>query len=409
MNAAKRSSTRRVLRQRGFALFLAGRVASLLGSSMAPLAIAFAILDHSGTATQVGEVLAAQSIPLVAFLLLGGSAADRWGRRNVMVFADVLRAGAQGALGTWVLLGQPPLWAFAAAAALIGVGQAIFGPATTGLVPELVTEPADLQVANSLRGLATSLATVAGPALAGIIVAAVNPGWAIAFDAATYLASAALLTALHLPARRVAERASFVAQLGEGWSEFRSRTWLWVIVAQYAMFHLIVLAPFMVLGVVIAKTSLGGPAAWGAILAALSLGSLTGSLVTLRLRPCRPLLVATLSGFTWIPPTLLFGISAPAWAIAAGAFSAGTGLGVFGPLWDTSLQHHIPEQVLSRVSAYDYLGSVALLPVGYAIAGPLATILGSHTILLAAAAWVGISTIAVLAVPSVRNLPTNTT
>ncbi len=405
MSTSERRSTLRVLRHPGLLRFLTGRVLSLLGSSMAPLAISFAILDHSGTATQVGEVLAAQSIPLVAFLVFGGSAADRWGRRRVMVLADLLRAGAQAALATWVIAGHPPLGAFAGAEAVIGVGQAMFGPATTGLVPDLVADPSDLQAANSLRGLANSLATVAGPALAGIVVAAINPGWAIAVDAATYLASAALLVSLRLPARPPIPSASFAAQLREGWTEFWGRTWLWVIVAQYALFHLIVLAPFMVLGVVIAKTSLGGPTAWGAILAALSLGSLAGSLVTLHVRPRRPLLVATLSGFTWIAPTLMLGLTAPAWAIAIGAFSAGTGLGVFGPLWDTTLQHHIPERVLSRVSSYDYLGSVALLPVGYALAGPLAAILGGHTILIAAAAWIAISTFAVLAMPAVRNLP----
>jgi len=404
MSTSEGRSTLRVLRHPGLLRFLTGRVMSLLGSSMAPLAIAFAILDHSGTATQVGEVLAAQSVPLVGFLVFGGSAADRWGRRRVMVLADLLRAAAQGSLAAWVIAGHPPLVAFAAAEAVIGVGQAMFGPAVTGLVPDLVADPSDLQAANSLRGLANSLATVAGPALAGIVVAAINPGWAIAVDAATYLASAALLVSLRLPPRPPQPSASFAAQLREGWAEFWARTWLWVIVAQYALFHLLVLAPFMVLGVVIAKTSLGGPTAWGAILAALSLGSLAGSFVTLHVRPRRPLLVATLIGLTWIAPTLLLGLTAPAWAIAMGAFTAGVGLGVFGPLWDTTLQHQIPERVLSRVSSYDYLGSVALLPVGYALAGPLAAILGGHAILLAAAAWAAISTLAVLAVPAVRNL-----
>jgi len=406
MSTSEGRSTLRVLRHPGLLRFLTGRVMSLLGSSMAPLAISFAILDHSGTATQVGEVLAAQSVPLVGFLVFGGSAADRWGRRRVMVLADVLRAAAQGSLAAWVIAGHPPLGAFAAAEAVIGVGQAMFGPAVTGLVPDLVADASDLQAANSLRGLANSLATVAGPALAGIVVAAINPGWAIAVDAATYLASAALLVSLRLPPRPPTPSASFAAQLREGWTEFWARTWLWVIVAQYALFHLIVLAPFMVLGVVIAKTSLGGPTAWGAILAALSLGSLAGSLVTLHVRPRRPLLVATITGLTWIAPTLMLGLTAPAWAIVAGAFSAGVGLGVFGPLWDTTLQHQIPERVLSRVSSYDYLGSVALLPVGYALAGPLAAILGGHAILLAAAAWAAISTLAVAAVPAVRNLRT---
>lgn len=408
MSTSERSSSLAVLRQRGLLVFLAGRVTSALGSSMAPLAISFAILDQSGTATQVGIVLAAQSVPLVAFLVFGGSAADRWGRRRVMVLADVLRAGAQGSLAAWVIIGHPPLWTFAAAEAVIGVGQALFGPAVTGLIPELVSDPSDLQAANSLRGLANSLATVAGPALGGIIVAAFTPGWAIAADAVTYLTSAALLFSLRLPPRPPTPSASLVAQLREGWAEFRARTWLWVIVAQYALFHLIVLAPFMVLGVVIAKTSLGGPTAWGAILAALSVGSFAGSFVTLHVRPRRPLLIATVSGLTWIAPTLLLGISASAWTVAVGAFVAGTGLGVFGPLWDTTLQHHIPERALSRVSAYDYLGSVALLPVGYAIAGPLSAILGAHTILDDAAAWAAISTLVVLTVPTVRNLTSST-
>jgi MFS family permease len=199
MSTSERRSTFRVLRHPGLLRFLTGRVMSLLGSSMAPLAIAFAILDHSGTATQVGEVLAAQSVPLVAFLVFGGSAADRWGRRRVMVIADLLRAVAQASLAAWVISGHPPLVAFAAAEAVIGVGQATFGPAVTGLVPELVADPSDLQAANSLRGLANSLATVAGPALAGIVVAAVNPGWAIAVDAATYLAS--VLQVLDLPGK----------------------------------------------------------------------------------------------------------------------------------------------------------------------------------------------------------------
>jgi len=393
-----------VLHQRQFALFLAGRAASLLGSSMAPIAISFAILDHRGTATQVGEVLAAQSIPLVILLLAGGGAADRFGRRRVMVLADMARGAAQGVLAGWLLLGHPPLWAFMAAEAVIGAGQAVFGPASTGLVPQLVTDRDQLQQANSLRGMVTSLAGVAGPALAGVLVAAISPGWALAAGAGTYLLSAALLFRLRLPKRSGPATPSFVAQLREGWVEFRSRTWLWVIVLQYAIFHLVVFAPFMVLGVVVAKTSLGGAAVWGAVLAALSAGSVLGSLLVVRFQPRRPLVLATAVGILWAAPLLSLALAGPAWAVGLGTLGAGCGLGIFAALWDTTIQREVPERVLSSVSSFDYLGSLALIPVGYALAGPLSAVMGRGPLFLAGAVWVAVSTVAVLAVPEVRRL-----
>ena len=399
------SSGLSVLRQRDFALFLSGRVTSLLGSSMAPIAISFAILDRHGTASEVGVVLAAQSIPLVALLLAGGGAADRWGRRRAMVVADVSRAGAQGALAAWIIVGNPPLVVFVAAVAVVGAGHALFGPASTGLVPQLVTDPEQLQQANSLRGLATSLASVAGPAVAGVIVAVINPGWAVASGAAAYLLSAVLLVQLHVPDTQAASaRQSFVGQLRDGWTEFRSRTWLWIIVVQYAFFHLLIFAPFMVLGVVVAKESLGGAAAWGAILAALSAGSVLGSLLMVRFRPRRPLLLATSTGVLWGIPLLTLGLAGPAWSVGLGAFAAGCGLGIFSPLWDTTLQREVPGRVLSSVSSYDYLGSVGLIPLGYALAGPVSAITGTAPLFIGGAVWVAASTLAVLAVPSVRNL-----
>lgn len=405
MKLSKRRRTDlRVLRQREFRLFLTGRVASRLGSTIAPIAISFAILEHHGTASQVGTVLAAQSVPLVIFLLIGGGLADRWGRRRAMVAADVLRAVAQGALASWLLLGRPPLWAFALAEAVVGFGMALFGPATTGLVPELVTNQEQLQQANSLHGLTTSLSAVVGPAIAGLIVAATNPGIAVAVDAATYLLSGLLLGALHIPAKPSAPAISFFSQLRGGWTAFRTRTWLWLIVLQYAVFHLVVLAPFTVLGVVVAKTSLGGAPAWGTILAALGLGSVVGSVVVLHMRPRRPLLVATSTGAAWVAPLFLLGVSAPLWAIGFGAFLAGCAFGIFGPLWDTTLQREIPPNVLSSVSSYDYLGSVALLPLGYAIAGPLSGVIGIKPLLLLAGIWMLVSSLAVLAVPVVRRL-----
>jgi len=348
-------------------------------------------------------VLAAETIPLVVLLLAGGVIADRLSRKTVMIAADLVRCVSEFLLAGLVISGSPPLWVFMALAAVIGAGQAFFNPALTGLIP-LLASPGRLQQANALKGVATSTGQIVGPAVAGLIVAAGGAGWAIGIDGATYAVSALCLARLHLPTQPIPQPESFFVQLRTGWREFSSRSWLWVIVAQFGLFHLLVYAPFMVLGAVVANNTLGGATAWGLILTAQGAGSILGGFAVLRLHPRRPLVTATLGTFAFATPVALLALRAPVGAIAAAAAVSGVGAAVFGALWDTTLQRHVPPDVLSRVSAYDWLGSVALIPLGYALTGALAATLGTTGALWLAAAWTVFGSAIALAVPSVRGL-----
>lgn len=392
-----------VLAERDFRLFFIGYTTSIVGAAMVPVALTFAVLDTGRGIADVGYVLTAETVPLVVLLLVGGVVADRFPRGSVMIAADVLRCVSEATLAVLVLAESPPLWVFMALAAVIGAGQAFFNPALTGLVP-LIASPARLQQANALRSAATSAGQIIGPASAGLLVAAGGAGWAIAVDAATYAVSALCLLRLRIPPRDRTTAVSFLKQLRTGWVEFRGRKWLWVIVLQFGLFHLFVFAPFMVLGAVISQDSLGGPSSWGIILSSQGIGSIAGGLIALRIRPCRPLMIAVASTLGFAAPVALLALGASTAWIALSALGSGAGLALFGTLWDTTLQQQVPSQVLSRVSAYDWLGSVALIPLGYALAGPVAEAVGPRTVLLLAAIWTVASGVGVLAVPEVRRL-----
>ncbi|MHB1845193.1 MAG: MFS transporter [Deltaproteobacteria bacterium] len=383
--------------------FLIGYTTSLVGSAMVPVALSFAVLNEGRPARDVGYVLAADTVPLVLLLLLGGVVADRVARRVSMLGSDVVRFASEGVLAGLLLTGTPPLWALIGLAGVLGVGQAFFNPAMTGLMPELVM-PDRLQRANALRGVATSSAQILGPSLAGVIVATGGPGWAIAIDSASFAVSAGCLFGLNIPPRTRGQRASMLAQLTDGWTAFRSRTWLWTIVVQFATFNAFSFAPFMVLGAVVAHDRLGGAAAWGVILAVFGAGSIIGGLAATRIHSQRPLVVATLGASVFAAPVALIAIPAPTALIAIGAGLAGIGLSIFGALWETALQQHVPNEVLSRVSAYDWFGSVAFVPLGYILAAPLAGAVGTRTTLLVAAGWAAASCAAVLSTPAVRHL-----
>jgi MFS family permease len=392
-----------VLGDRNFRLFFVGYTASLFGSAMVPVALTFAVLDQGDGTADVGFVLAAEAVPLVVLTLLGGVIADRFPRRVSMLGADLVRFVSEALLAALLLTGSPPIWTLMVLAGVLGAGQAFFNPAMTGLVPEIV--PADqLQRANALRGIASSTGQIVGPSVAGIIVAAGGAGWAIAIDSGTYALSAACLVRLRVPARPPSEPSSIFAQLAGGWHEVRSRTWLWVIVAQFATFNALCFAPFMVLGAVIAHDRLGGAGPWGVILAAFGAGSIAGGVVSVRLRARRPLVTATVGVATFALPLLLLALAATTVLIAVAAGIAGVGLSIFDTLWETTLQREVPAAALSRVSSYDWFGSLAFVPLGYILAGPLAATLGIRVALLAAAAWTVASCVTVLCTPSIRNL-----
>jgi MFS family permease len=302
-----------------------------------------------------------------------------------------------------LLSGSAPIPALMLLAGVLGAGQAFFNPAMTGLIPELVSTD-NLRQANALRGVAVSSGQIIGPSLAGVIVAAGGAGWAIAIDAGTYLVSFMCLLRLELPARIAAPPERLLSQFARGWREFRSRTWLWVIVGQFAAFNALSAAPFMVLGAVTARTHYHGAGAWGAILAALGLGSILGGALVARIDVRRPLVVATIGASAFAVPEAFIAIPTAPSIVVLGAVAAGLGLAVFTALWETTLQRCVPREVLSRVSAYDWFGSAAFVPIGYLLAGPLAATLGIQQALLLGSIWTLLSCAGALMVPSIRAL-----
>jgi len=234
------------LKERNFFLFFLGQTASQVGTGMAPVAIAFAVLRH-GTASDVGFVSAAGLAPVVILILVGGVIADRFSRRVVMLTSDLVRTLAELGLGAWILLATPPLWGFMALAAVVGIGSAFFNPALTGLVPQVVSEARLLQ-ANALNSLSSSIAGVIGPALAGVIIAVSNPGWAVLIDGVTYAISVASLYLISIEWVASETVETFLFQLRSGWTEFWSRTWLWVIVVEFSCVNVLIFAPIFVRG-----------------------------------------------------------------------------------------------------------------------------------------------------------------
>jgi MFS family permease len=390
------------LRIRNFRLFFIGQTTSQIGTGMAPVAIAFAVLAQ-GTATDVGYVLAAGTVPLVLCLLVGGVVADRVGRRRVMLTSDALRAASQGALGAWIVLGHPPLWGFILLTALSGVGQAFFSPAMTGLLPEIL-EAGHLQQGNVLNGLTESVGGIIGPAVAGVIVATSNPGWAVLIDGLTFLVSAVSLAMVRITVETPSPTDAFLVLLRQGWDEFWSRTWLWVIVVEFSLVNAIIFAPYLVLGPVVAKEYLGGARAWGLVLASLGAGAVVGGVIMLRVQPRHPLRMAVVSTFVWVAPLLALAVHAPTGVLALSSLLGGASVPVFMSLWNTTMQREIPSDLLSRVSAYDWFGSLLFLPVGMVIVGPLSTAVGPTPVLVTAAILTAALTGVVLCVPSVTHL-----
>ncbi len=369
---------------------------------MSTVALAFAVLDGGGSAADLGYVFAAGVVPQVAFMLGGGVVADRIGRRPVMLAADLLRFAVQATLAVALLTSAPPIWLFVLLEGLLGTGEAFFTPALTALTPD-IAPPARLSDANALLGVAQSAARVTGPAAAGILVAVTMPGVVIALDAASYGVSVLALSLLRLPAA-AAPRGSPLRDLADGWSQFRSHTWLWVTTVQFALFNLFTWAPFLLLGPVLANDYLGGARAWGTITAAIAAGSIVAGALLVGRRPRRPLVIGVIGTFGYPLPCLLLALHAPAYGVAAAALAAGAGSAVFGSFSTTVLQQQVPPEMLARVTAFTLTGAFALGSAGFAVIGPLAGVVGAGRLLGIAAAWGILSPAVVLAVPAVRSV-----
>jgi MFS family permease len=391
------------LDERPFRLLWLGHTTSRLGDGLLPLALAFAVIDLSGSPRDLGLVLATYAVTEVAFILAGGVWADRLPRRLLMLGCDVVRAAAQLALAFLVLTDAAVLWHFLFTAAVMGAGSAFFRPASTGLVPQTVST-ARLQQANALMSLSRSSISLFGPAVSGALVVAAGTGWVFAVNGATYVASALFLAALRVPTAVRAARQPFFRELREGFAEVRSRSWVAASLTCFAISNTGI-AAYFVLGPVVAERDLGGAAAWATALTGAAVGGVAGGVLALHLRPRFPLRLSFGVGLLFGLPLLALIPPAPVLVIAAAAGLSVLSIELGNALWSTTLQERIPERSLSRVSAYDWMVSLVFMPVGYAVAGPLADAIGIDATLALAAGLTIASNLAILALPSVRNLP----
>ncbi len=392
------------LQERTFRPLYGARTISALGDAIGAIAIVFAVLELGGSAFELGIILAARTLPLLVCVVPAGVWADRYGRPRVLLASDVVLFGAQAAIAATLITGTASLGLLFGLQFVYGTASAFFLPASSAVVPDTVS-PGRLQQAYALLGLSSSAAGVAGPLLAGVLIAVASPGWAIAVDAATFAISAVLLLAIRgLDRGRATPTASFIPELAEGWREVRSRTWIWVSIIDFSLFQFFVFSAFFVLGPIISEDSLNGASSWSAIVAANGAGWIVGGALALRIRPRRPLVAIFVTSLVSAPALVLLGAGAPVLVICAGWALGGAAAGFGQALWETTLQEKIADDVRARVSAYDWLGSLAIRPLGYAVAGPVGTLLGAEPALVAAAVGLIVVTGATLLVPSVRHL-----
>ncbi|MFI1854378.1 MFS transporter [Streptomyces sp. NPDC020480] len=402
-STARRRPHRPAWAGRNYSLLTAAAVVTGLGNAGALIAAAFAVLEAGGGGGDVGLVAAARTVPLVVFLLIGGAIADRLPRHRVMVAANTLNCLSQAAFAALVLSGEARLWQMALLSALGGTGQAFFSPAAEGMLLSSV-DGEQASRAFAVFRMGTHGAQIGGAALGGALIAAFGPGWVLAVDAAAF-ALAGLLRAF-LDVDHVAKRESggLLRDLRDGWREVASRAWLWGIVVQFSVVNAVVAAAEAVYGPLVAEEHLGGARPWGLALAAYGAGTVLGGLLMTRWKPRRLLLVGTVCVFPFALPSAALAVPLPVPALCAVMFVGGVSIEVFGVSWMTALHQEIPEDKLSRVAAYDWFGSVSMVPIATALAGPAESAFGRTAALWGCSVLIVLLTLAVLAVPDVRQL-----
>lgn len=391
------------LRYGAFRYLAAGRLVNMLGNGVAPIALAFAVLDMTGSIGDLGLVVGARSVMTVLFVLFGGVVADRIPRRLVLVGSNVLSALTQAAVAALVLTGTATIPLLLALGAANGIVSALSQPASAAATPQTVP-PELIQPANALIRLGINAGMIGGAAFGGLLVAAVGPGWGLAIDALTFAIAAVAFTGVRVtasPAKRT--RTSIVADLREGWTEFTARSWVWVVVLGFMVLNAALAGGVNVLGPAVADETIGR-SAWGMVLAAQTAGMVVGGLIALRIRVRRLLLLGVACMFA--ESFLLLGLAlAPNIVVL---LSAGVAVGIaveqFAVAWDTSIAQQIPADRLARVYSYDMLGSWVAIPLGQIAVGPVAAAIGTRDTLLILATLVVLAVLGMLASRDVRRL-----
>ena len=389
------------LAERNFRLLFSSSTISGLGDGISVIALVFAVLQVSDSAIALGLVLAARQVADAAIVLAAGVWADRLPRHLVLIAVAVVQGVVQAVTGTLVLTDSATIPMLIGLQAIYGLAEGFYLPASTGLIPATIS-PGRLQEANALLGLSRNATRIVGPAIGGAIVAAGSPGSALLIDAASFGLGALLLVPLRIPRRDdVVESKSFFSDLRQGWDEFRRQTWIWTTIVFFGIGNF-AFASYWVLGPIVAKRDLGGAPAWAALTAAFSAGALVGGVLALRIRPKKPLAASCMAAWVFLLQPLGMGLGLPLWTLIVISVLAGCGLAIHIALWFTVFQQNVPEESLSRVSSYDSFGSFVLLPLGAALAGPIAAVIGVQETLLAAAFVIAVTQVIVYAQPSVH-------
>jgi predicted MFS family arabinose efflux permease len=395
--AARRYS---VLAIRDFRLLLIDRLLAPFSNGFSMVGVSFAVLKATGSTADLAYVLAAQTAPMVVFPLISGVFADRFRPQWVIIAGNLSVVLGEGTFGVLMMAtGHPPLWSMICLETLNGIGAAMFYPASQALLPQLVPDTL-LQEGSSISRLAMNTGQMTGAAAGGLVVAVAGPGLALTLCAIGMSGTIPLMLAVkggRGPRSAAADSPGMLSELREGWTEFRSHTWLWATVIQYCLVMMAWNGGFEVLGPVVAREHLGGPAAWGAISAASALGLIGGGFISLRYTPRRPMLLVVCTGGALAVSPLSLGLVLPLPVICLVALALGGVSEVMMVQWTVAMATRIPGDKLARVSSYDALGSLAAMPAGALIAGPMAAAIGvSHTQFAAAAVIVIASALALI-------------
>jgi MFS family permease len=385
MGGMMADAMRRLLHHREFRLLIGGQLLSTVGDRIVIVALALYV-TRIGTPTDVGLVLGAATVPMIAFLLIGGVWADRLPRHRVMLVSDLVRAALHAVLATLIFTGAVEIWHIVIIEALFGTAEAFFRPALTGLTPQTVPEE-DLQPAKAAMGAVETGASLAGPALATLLVLGAGAGWAFAADAATFVVSAAMLARMRPRARGEAppERMPLRVELREGFDAVRSRAWVWMTLSAFSVCLLVAYAPLSVLGPTVAQERYSEIAVYGVVMAFHGAGALLGSLLGFRWAPRHPLRTGLLWMLVWPVALSAFALGAPLPIVYPLELLSGMAFALFIVWWETALARMVPPHLLSRVTSFDWMGSLALMPIGYVLAGPLGESLGAGPVLLGGA------------------------